>query len=226
MLEISSEVKKNLPDVFLGLAKIEGLEIPRKTPPDLKREKRAVLKKIRTEYTSTEILKGNEKVRAYKDLFRRLGLDPTKQPPPAEYLISRYITKSFFPSINPVVDSCNLASVASLIPMSIFDADKISGDVILRYSKEGETFLPIGKMISEKVEEGTLILADSENVLSIFYLKDPEHQKVLPSTKNVILLACGAKGISKEEVEASLDTFIKLATASSGGECTVKEIFE
>jgi len=56
----------------------------------------------------------------------------------------RVLLKGGLPSINSVVDSCNLASLQTLMPIGIFDADKTIGGFILDLSDAGEEYEPIG----------------------------------------------------------------------------------
>ena len=58
-----------------------------------------------------------------------------------EALVRRVVTGKAIWNICNVVDLYNCCSVMSLLPMGGYDLDKISGDIRIRYAKEGEVFL-------------------------------------------------------------------------------------
>src|SRR3989475_13100582 len=58
-----------------------------------------------------ETLKDEPRLRAYRDFFWRVGVDPTKGRPAAEALLRRVVQGKPFPPINALVDACNLASL-------------------------------------------------------------------------------------------------------------------
>src|SRR3989442_15085108 len=76
--------------------------------PDLDAYKATVTARIRDTYT-TEALKDVPELRAYRDFFWRVGIDPTKIRPAAEALIRRILGGKPLPTINTLVDAYNLA---------------------------------------------------------------------------------------------------------------------
>src|SRR5207245_9542815 len=82
--------------------------------------------------------------RAYRDFFCRVGVDPTKVRPAAEALLRRVIQGKPFPRINALVDGYNLASAETRIALAAFDIANLRGDLRMRRSRPGETFLGIG----------------------------------------------------------------------------------
>ena len=57
-----------------------------------------------------ETLKDEPRLRAYRDFFWRVGVDPTKVRPAAEALLRRVIQGKPFPRVNTLVDAYNRAS--------------------------------------------------------------------------------------------------------------------
>ncbi|UCD97169.1 MAG: hypothetical protein JSV35_03745 [Candidatus Bathyarchaeota archaeon] len=73
-----------------------------------------------------ETLKENPTIRAYRDFYWRLGVDPTKTRPSGEALLRRILRSRGIPSISTVVDAYNLASLSTMIPISGFDRDLLN----------------------------------------------------------------------------------------------------
>ena len=78
-------------------------------------------------------------------LYRAFGIDPTSTRPSSEALLRRILQGKPFPSINSAVEVCNLCSVSFLLPIGLYDADKIEGDVTLRRGEPGEAYPGIRK---------------------------------------------------------------------------------
>jgi DNA/RNA-binding domain of Phe-tRNA-synthetase-like protein len=147
-------------------------------------------------------------IACYRAFYRLLGLDPGRTPPSVESLISRFLIKpelTRFPAIHPIVDAVNVAAVASLVPLGVFDAERIRGAVTLARADGGEPFQGLGAPTPEPLSAGALILRDDEKVLSRFCYRDAEAQKITPSTTTVMLLGCLVPGMSAAAVDAALD---------------------
>jgi DNA/RNA-binding domain of Phe-tRNA-synthetase-like protein len=94
-----------------------------------------------------------------RDLYRAFRIDPTRTRPSSEALLRRVIQGKPLPRISSAVDLCNLLSLQFLLPLGLYDAAKISGQVTLRRGLPGETYPGIRK---EDVHlEGRPVLADA-----------------------------------------------------------------
>src|SRR6188768_1912113 len=64
-----------------------------------------------------------------RDLLRHGGFKPSGRSKPAsEYLVTAH-AENRWPRINPLVDICNVVSLQSVLPISLVDADKVTGDL-------------------------------------------------------------------------------------------------
>jgi len=78
-------------------------------------------------------------------LYRAFGIDPTSTRPASEALLRRILQGKPFPSINSAVEVCNLCSTSFLLPIGLYDAARIQGDVTLRRGLPGESYPGIRK---------------------------------------------------------------------------------
>lgn len=139
---------------------------------------------------SVDTLKDNEIVRAYRDFYWRLGIDPTKVRPSNEALVRRLL-KGFFPRLNLVVDAGNIASAETLIPIGLYDLRYLALPLKLRLSEGGEIFKPIGSE-PEALREGIPILVDSRNVVIHLYPhRDCVDSMIREDTREVFILGAG-----------------------------------
>ena len=112
---------------------------------------------VKQKYT-LENLKDFAVIRSYRDFFWRVGIDPTKIRPASEALIRRILSDKPFPRINTLVDSYNLASVVSGVPIAAFDIDKLVEKLQMRKSKSEETFLGIGMDEAQKLTGAEVVI--------------------------------------------------------------------
>ncbi len=80
-----------------------------------------------------------------RELYRAFGMDFTRHRPSSEALLRRVLQGKDLYRINNAVDCCNLASLSFLLPIGMYDLDRIDGDVILRQGREGEEYPGIRK---------------------------------------------------------------------------------
>jgi len=80
-----------------------------------------------------------------RKLYRSIGEDPTRMRPASEALLRRVLKGQKIPVINSAVDSANLSSLRHLIPVGLYDLDKIDGDAFVRIGKMDEKYQRIGK---------------------------------------------------------------------------------
>ncbi len=205
--------------IHIAYGIVESLVVERNRV-DVKEYAKQVISKIREQY-SIERLKEHPIIRAYRDFYWRIGIDPTKTRPSSEALLRRILRSSSMPLINNVVDAGNFASVETLVPIGIYDLDKIKGSLVLRLSKRGEIFEPIGGS-TEVLEEGIPVLADDEKILHLYPHRDSKYTMVRNDTKRVLVVACGVPRVPgelvKQAAEKAIEYIIRFARGNRVGE--------
>jgi len=91
-------------------------------------------------------------------LYRSFGIDPTRTRPSSESLLRRAIRGKAMPRVSNAVDLANLCSLRTLLPLGLYDADRVDGDVELREGAPGESYAGIRK--DEVHVAGRPVLAD------------------------------------------------------------------
>jgi DNA/RNA-binding domain of Phe-tRNA-synthetase-like protein len=84
-------------------------------------------------------------ISATRAAYKALGKDPARYRGSAEALLRRVIAGKGLPQINAVVDVINLVSVESRLPIGLYDLANVSGDIVFRAGRAGETYKGIGK---------------------------------------------------------------------------------
>ena len=195
-LVIDEEVRNRFPDLNVLLMELDSVKVLEYSE-ELERFKSEIYDKLRKRY-KLESLKDDPLVKTYRNFFWRIGIDPTKIRPAAEALLRRILSGRGIPRINTLVDSYNLASAESGIALAAFDSEKIDGDMIMRFAKEGEEFLGIGMRKPKTLRGGEIVVADSSRLVAIYPYRDAEYSKVTLKTEKVCLMICGVPGIRIE----------------------------
>jgi len=195
-------------------ATIEGVSVS-KGNPGIERYLSEVVSQIRKRY-ALESLKENPVIRAYRDFFWRIGIDPTKTRPSSEALIRRILKGRPVPRINNVVDSGNLASIITLVPIGLYDVAKINGKLLLRMAKEGEKFEPIGSK-EEELTGKEPVLADERKVIHLYPHRDSERTKIDENSKEVLVVACGVPKVESSLLLEATNLTLELITRFAGG---------
>lgn len=98
-------------------------------------------------------------IQAWRRAFSTMGLKPTQYRCAAEALLRRYRKEGNLPSLHPLVDLCNAASIAFAVPIAVFDLDHIAGDLIVRQADGTERYASFAGEI-EHPEPDEIIFAD------------------------------------------------------------------
>src|SRR6266478_75280 len=77
--------------------------------------------------------------------YKALGKDPARYRGSAEALLRRVIAGKGLPQINAVVDTINLVSLESRLPIGLYDLAHVQGEIVFRAGRAGETYKGIGK---------------------------------------------------------------------------------
>ncbi|ASZ62707.1 phenylalanine--tRNA ligase beta subunit-related protein [Bacillus subtilis] len=129
----------------------------------------------------------NEEVKKWRNIYKEMGLKPSKYHCSFESILRRYLKGFNFLGINNVVDSYNSVSLLHQKCIGGYDLDKIQNKITLRFAKEGETCLPIGASEPISLSKNSVVYADEEKVLCSYWnYRDSEYTKITENTKNSI----------------------------------------
>ncbi|MBI2937543.1 MAG: hypothetical protein HYY22_04990 [Thaumarchaeota archaeon] len=205
-VKIDGDVRSRFPGLTILLTSLTGVTIA-KSSLQLEEFKKQVLQEVSGEY-KLEALKDVYLFRVYRDFFWGIGIDPTKTRPASEALIRRVLAGKPIPQINTLVDAYNLASIKTGVPLAAFDADTITGELQARFAKPNEEFSGIGMDKPAKLKGGEIVITDDEKLVAIYPHRDSDKTKVQESTRNLLLVTCGAPGVTAETLSKAERTAV------------------
>lgn len=219
---IDPNVQAKFPGIFFAQVMIKNVDI-QKTDTQLEELKNQITDK-RKGLTVEEVAQ-LKSIAAYRSLFKATGVDFHKKRPSPEALLRRISQGKGVYNINTAVDAYNVSVIESGIGLGGFDADKLSLPVILRFSQKGEKMQLLGDDDATFTEADHLIYADQKQPITIdLNYRDIGKTKITDKTKNIMLYADGAPGLTEEEVVAALKKGAELIQQFCGGEVAEIEV--
>ncbi len=131
------------PHLRAAVVEADGVTVVQHDPA-LRAEIDAVTARVRIAYAGrqpAEIIG----LRPARDLYHRVGVDPTRLRPSSEALLRRVLRGDGLPVINSLVDINNLCSLEFLLPIGLHDLDAVRGGLVLRVGRADEGYDAIGK---------------------------------------------------------------------------------
>lgn len=218
-----AEVCEKFPRIAIGIGAINNVVVEKENEKICELKKTAYAE-VRAKH-DIEKLKDNPVIRAYRDFYWKLDIDPTKTRPSGEALLRRVLHGNELPTISTAVDAYNLASMKTIIPISGFDMEKVNPPFNVRFAENGEEFIGIGMGKPVMLTSKTLILADSKRILCIYPYRDADHTKITEKTKNILIVGYGVPGITREQLEEAVEMALSYIKTASGGDIETVKVF-
>jgi DNA/RNA-binding domain of Phe-tRNA-synthetase-like protein len=150
----ATEIWRDFPELVPGVLFAEGITAGLPTGPRTAKLTETARSR-RPEGTESEL----PEIQAWRRTFARMGLKPTQYRCAAESLLRRFRKEGALPELHPLVDLCNAASIAFAIPVAVFDAAQLAGDLEVRYATGDEDYLTFSGEV-EHPAPGEVIFAD------------------------------------------------------------------
>lgn len=162
-------------------------------------------------------VKEEPEILPYREAFRTLGINPNKYMCSIEALFTRIAKGKGMPHINPLVDLNNAVSLRHTLPMGTHDLALSPEDIVLRYARPGDSFLPFGADAEEAPEEGEVVYAVGDQVRTRRWTwRQSEHGKIDAGTGYVFFPIDGFVGVNDDKVRAAADELEELLRAHFG----------
>jgi DNA/RNA-binding domain of Phe-tRNA-synthetase-like protein len=161
-----------------------------------------------------------ESLAAWRAAFRDFGVNPTKYRSAVEALLRRLTKKGDIPSINAVVDICNLISIRYQLPVAAFDARALTGPITVQFARGDENFTPLFQKDAEHPEAGEVIFADDARLVVArrWCWRQSDESATRENTTDAILTIEAQHPLEQEQIRAALDDLLELLANHVGGE--------
>ncbi len=206
---VSNDVFEKLGDMCIGIVVAKGIDNSMESGEVTKLLKNSI-ELDETKFEDKNI-KEVEEIMYYRDAFLKLGINPNKFKSSIEAMIARVAKKKGLPNINPIVDIGNAVSLKYMVPLGAHDIDTAGGDISIRFSKKGDTFIPFGENEAEILEDGELIYFAGHEVRTRRWIwRQSEKGKIIGESKNIFFPIDGFKGKNYDNVINARDELAEL----------------
>ncbi len=206
---INEELKAKCPRTGLGCvtARVEAPASAAELLHELRACEQGVLK-----FPEPRAVLESPQILATRAGYKALGKDPARYRGSAEALLRRIIAGKGLPQINAVVDIINLVSVESRLPIGLYDLAHVSGDIVFRAGRAGETYKGIGKY--DLNLEGLAVFSDARGPHGS-PTSDSERTMVTSDTKHVlaVIISFGGKDGLERWMQRMVQLFQQYAAA-------------
>jgi len=154
-------------------------------------------------------------LREARKLYRSFGMDFTRHRPSSEALLRRVLKQKGLYRLNNAVDCCNLASLAFLLPIGMYDQDQIDHDITLRTGCDGEEYSGIRKAPVHLA--GRLALFDARGGFGS-PTSDSDRTCVGENTIRVLAVIMATANYERRSMERHVERFAALFERHCGAE--------
>ncbi|MEM2890507.1 MAG: phenylalanine--tRNA ligase beta subunit-related protein [Candidatus Hadarchaeum sp.] len=212
-MKLDPVVREKYPGFVAGYVMASGVTVE-PTVEKLEERKQQVLSELKAKLGTVDLAELPE-IKAHRDFFSAMGVDPSSHRPAPEYLLRRALDNRF-PSVNNVVDSCLLATVEHMVSVSVHDLEKVKGELRTTLATDTVPFELIdGRKVSPR--PGEVILRDDQRVLSAYTAGDAKAAMITYKTSRIAIVVWNAPGIPRDRVEAAVNSLAVYARRYCGG---------
>lgn len=206
---VSREVFDKMDNICFGIVIVKGINNEENNEEITKLLKNSI-ELIETKFQDKKI-KELEEIVCYRDSFVKLGINPNKFMSSIEAIVTRVAKKKGFPSISSIVDLGNAVSMKYLVPLGAHDIEGLEDDICIRFSREGDKFIPFGGNEEEYLENGELIYSVGNEVRTRRWIwRQSEQGKITKESKNIFFPIDGFKDKNYNSVISARDELAEL----------------
>lgn len=159
-------------------------------------------------------------VSLYREFMTNAGINPNKFPPSVEAMFKRILKGGALPIINALVDLCNAVSIEQIISLGAHDLNDIHEDLEVRFSKEGDIFLPFGATEYENVDKGELVFTSGNTVQTRKWIwRQSELGKTTIGSKEIFFQLVGFDNDKEATLNKAMENIESLVTDRFQGTC-------
>jgi DNA/RNA-binding domain of Phe-tRNA-synthetase-like protein len=177
---------------------------------------------IRGRFASPADVRSSPDVIRFQEVLRKVGVNPRRDQPSLERLLTFALKRGDLPAINSLVDAYNLVSVRSGCSLGAHDLDHIHLPVSLRLLTGRESFTPLGAAAPVPVNAGEYGYVDAaDRLLCRLDVLQADFSKVTTATVNALLIIEGTAEHPPDALRRAFDEAVEQIVRHCGGSAEV-----
>src|SRR5579859_1911370 len=156
---------------------------------------------------------------AWRGAFRAFGVEPTQYRSAAESLLRRLTKKGDIPSINTLVDLCNLVSIRYALPAAVFDTRAINGTLTVHFANGNERYTTLGQNEIDHPDAGEVVFSDDTGLVMArrWCWRQSEQSAAQPDTTSAIITIEAQHANAQQGIESAQQDLLMLLKEYAGG---------
>lgn len=214
---VEAAVFEKLPQVCFGVVAARGIDNSR-SYPEIESMLDAAAAAAAQRYQGRKV-KEDPAILPYREAFRSLGINPNKFMSSIEALFTRISKGKEMPHINGIVDLGNALSLKYVLPMGAHDISRMAGTdgIEVRFSREGDTFVPFGETAAEQMPAGELTYASGSRICMRHWIwRQSELGKIGPESRDIFFPIDGFADANRDAIMAARQELAGLCTRFFG----------
>lgn len=202
--KVSHDIFNLLPEACFGVVTARGIDNKAAYPviADMLREGIA---KAQERFHDVKV-KEDAAILPYRNAFTKMSINPNKFMSSIEAMFTRISKGHSLPQINPIVDLGNALSLRYVLPMGAHDIDLMDGDIEVRLSVAGDTFIPFGETETEQMPDGEPVyVVDSHIRTRRWIWRQSEIGKIGPDSSNIFFPIDGFRDVNRDTIISARD---------------------
>lgn len=192
------------PDTKLGVVLLKDFQVSGESSPEIK----SLLKdshQVALSHVTEENFSDNEVIQIYRKAFQKFKSKKGARSS-IEALLKRVSNGQEIPSINPLVDIYNAASLRYALPVGAEDMDTFVGDLKLTITDGDDSFYLIGDDTNNPTLANELCYKDEAGaVCRCLNWRDGERTMITAHTRNAFLITEVLDPNKQDQLEEALD---------------------
>ncbi len=211
---VSPEIKKNFPQLRIGVVVAEGIDnsVNSDASVSVLRAQEADLKS----FFAGKDFSTHPSIKAWRAAYSSFCAKPKEHKPSVEALVKRVLKGSSLPDINPLVNLYNSVSLKYVVPVGGDDLGKVKGKIELAYASGNESFIEIGFAENNPPLKGEVIYRNGKLALCRRWnWRECDATKLTEHTKKAIIYI---ESLSPEDdLESAVSETVSLIERHLGG---------
>ncbi|AOH53609.1 hypothetical protein ABE28_004545 [Peribacillus muralis] len=156
-------------------------------------------------------------IKEWRAIFKATGANPSRYRPSVEALYRRIKKQNYLAPIHSATDLNNFFSLLYEVPIGIYDADKLKGEIAIKLGKDTDGYVGLNGRFNSL--ENMIVSADHDGPFGSPYV-DSERTKVTEETKSAIQIIYLQTKTPVKEAQQLTKSLMDMFLEIHGGEGT------
>ncbi|WP_053365337.1 B3/B4 domain-containing protein [Bacillus sp. FJAT-27245] len=162
-----------------------------------------------------------EGIEEWRAIFKKTGKDPNRYRHSAEALYRRVQKQNYLTSVQSAIDLNNFFSLQYQVPIGIYDADKLSGNIEVRIGGAGEEYHGLNGRPNSL--ENLIVSSDAKGPFGSPFV-DSDRAPVTTETLNALQIVYHRPSMASEEAGELTKSLMDMFIQVHGGDGSFKVI--